>query len=59
MITVKRKSINNNNPEKIMRFVIIADVNGKNTAVYVDYTGDQGADEVNCMDQLMIIEGSP
>ncbi len=57
MIEVKRKTINSNNPTKTARLVIIADVNGKNTTVYVDYTGDQDADEVNCMNKLMIIEG--
>ena len=61
MITVKRRTINNNNPEKITRFVIIADVNGKNTTVYVDYTGevdeaDNSVDEAKCMNKLLTIE---
>ena len=57
MITVKRRTINNNNPEKITRFVVIADVNGNNTTDYVDYTGDQVADEAKGMNELLAIEG--
>lgn len=57
-ITVKKKTINNNNRNKQMRFIVIAEVDGKKGVhAEIKYTGDQAADEITCMNKLSVIEG--